>query len=1259
MLYIIIFISIFIIICGLIFYFISGKQNQTNNNSDSDSDDNTNKKIKKKNSNEENSDEENSDEEDENNNLLYLETALDVADLLDSDGKKKKKPQITEEPEKAKKKTQLTEEPDKTKTKAKAKAKTNGKIKNLFKKNPKSSKMIAKLAETKRAIMKLVSRVSNTISKAFRMGKMIAEAAVTQTQNLFKSGQLSTTALKALQAGAKTGTDLARAAGNALQAGRTAMFANPIGALMIAVTIINLAVDAADPAGYNILDKWKEVREQIKSDVQAIIDDLNAESDGEPVIYPSRVGPIDILGLMPAPENVHDPEDPDSTMLHYLIQENINTILDDDKDPDLEKLYNEINKTLDPSDSEYESQIDEIKSNYLDDNYDILLNKVFNKICIDYGGMMTNDTNPVCMFTKDNCIDDPPKLKSVIKLLNPADLSENTPSVPGVCTEIPDLSWNPDPCGPPDQQRPTKPDCSGGTIASLSSYDIGKGWSDKKGQCTAINASIKTMCELNNMYYDVDNDMCLITKEMCLSKAGKPVLQEDGTYDCKIPIGQSLLETFFGKTLSRSLIQTFDMEQYGPCESGDIDNGDNAFVKQCNLVFNPLWFDKYLLKLNTESPLQIAENLAKATAEKIAAEVVVQGLNTVTGAGYLSCAAAMAAQYTCRQKCKSGEKEVLGVCWIDNPKLSDPPCEPGYNFDGVTTCNAKNVFTALTSPPPNQCPDGFKYNGSMCVKRSCDNGDKDTGELTCQEKCKDGFKDNGAGLCVSNKTNPTTIPIRETCDKYYKFDGLTTCWMDPLIADRGTLIPPDQCDPGYSLTGITCWENCGDGEKDKGATCEKCPNGYNNNGATLCYESCDTGYNYDGTLTCNFNPVTVGIGKIPDYYCDDPNTELDGLFCYAKPPDGYKRTKGNISNYELNEKGTLARTSTAVAQKTGSDCDGKPGEAYTANGKCTYIDSCASKSKRTCSQIGKACSCSYKSKRSCAWGICVGGDCMPGTGGDCGSYESCIGGDCIPGIKSGNAPLRCPNGFSLESSGCYSNCPDGYYSTGIGTCQNRKPLTKTIDPNSTKPARPRCDDGYELVSGMCYRTCPEGTTRVPGAPTQCQGPRGLSYITKTATPTIHSKKSKAAGCKDNRELIDSGCYVKCDQKFDQCYINNPAAVTGCMPKKGNSYMPAIKGCPEGYAFDGVASCNNTYVPKSYGKKMIKPECTGNRDSINGLCYNKCPTITGSDGKQIQLKHQDGVPTQCIPPRGQTYPAIVLSYVPKTYGKPRAAAYSSK
>jgi len=439
----------------------------------------------------------------------------------------------------------------------------------------------------------------------------------------------------------------------------------------------------------------------------------------------------------------------------------------------------------------------------------------------------------------------------------------------------------------------------------------------------------------------------------------------------------------------------------------------------------------------------------------------------------------------------------------------------------------------------------------MSKKKCNDPDDIDVG-LLCRKKCREGFKDNGLGLCVSKTRYISTIQPKEDCDKYYKYDGVATCWMNPLTATRGAGIPPTECEDDEYLLGVTCWSKCRPGDVDKGATCESCPDGYKNNGASLCIKECDDDEEYVGSM------------------------------CYKKCREGYTPSTLNICR----EKG---------------------------------------------------CRTGYEPHQN--------------------DIISCWNKNTTPGI--------------LPEQDC-STCDELHNVIyGIGTCTGckSKPWYGFCGNLATRDCKWSCKSNRVLRAGLCW-------LKEPLSYTYDTYGRGVGRTPATRVPHIYGKTSHEAKCKSNREKNNSLCYLRCEEKYNECdnnnpvlankcaadkvvscYRANPSAATECMPKRGVSYNPNLESCPKGSVSNGAGLCVTSYVPETYDKKTIYADCTDDRDAINGFCYEKCPTIKDRDGTDIQLKHAAGLPTQCVPPNGVIYSA--LSYVPKTYAKKRAVKYSTK
>ena len=1054
------------------------------------------------------------------------------------------------------------------------------------------------------------------------------------------STSISTTASTAI---AKT------VAEESMAASALSLVGGKVGLALLFIQMAMLTIDIKDVAGYNILIQMEVVNKLIKKNIQRLITAIS-DTTGEDFIYPATIGPIDILmgqlaptptlnptpTLTPSTTLTPTPTEPElpQSMYAYLLLDEIPKIMKDSSIPIIKTYIDTINnkKNNNASNEELGNYIND----FLNTNIDLLVDIATKRICIANGGFMTNDTIPYCSFTKENCVN---------KIIPP---NNN-------CVEEID---------------PIQSKCSNKTIykcntelLTIAEGDVDKAWSINSGKCLSVNGGIKTICETNGLKYNIDTDMCLMTKEACLSKAGTPIYDDNGNVkDCNITTGQLITEALFGMTLTRSLIQTFDEEQYKCPKEGLLD-----LAKK---------------ELGTSGPI---------------------------------------GDYLCSDKCAPGT--TYGSYMCHGTENGTAKCDPGYHLINPL-CWADNHTSKLTLPGPNKCPDGYKLEGlgPLCIKQNCKEGDREIGAL-CRNKCIDGFHEI-AGVCWSNKSQLQTEPVRAKCDNYYTFNKNTNlCEMDG-IKPRGTGTPPTICKDGDKSKGITCeachkdyinngatlcykpckdgfvhdgtmtcnkknyigvpfndcpdgyenksgicYKKCNSDEKTKNLLCEKCiePD-YTNNGSSLCYKPCDNGYTYDGIKTCNAKDVKYnGTATIcPDGY------NYYGLKCYSKScPDGYIYD-GKASCTRDDKK---VYSSDAEREKT---CNDLSSVVYGV-GTCT-----GTKSKCRKSVFGTWMSCpvTRESKYLCS-------DTKTKLGGKC--YDKCPDnynynstliptfckpkndkGLVIPQMDTKNP--GCPSSQDLVGSGCYDKCPTGMkHLSGVPTkCEsntNSKGMSYYTN-TSTVISRARdsevskgCTDGYENIASLCYEKCPEGSSRKYSTPTICTDPndKRVSYTTDTATARTYPAK-----CKENEDAYNSLCYKKCRDVYNECFIHNPTAPAYCMPKNGLTYSPNINGCQEGYVLDnqigGVRMCKNNYIPKTYSKETITASCIQqngkNRDEVGGSCYEECGSPAG-----IQLGHQDGLPTQCVPERGgkhpSTYTALKSNYFPQTYPKIRAAEYSHK
>ena len=339
--------------------------------------------------------------------------------------------------------------------------------------------------------------------------------------------------------------------------------------------------------------------------------------------------------------------------------------------------------------------------------------------------------------------------------------------------------------------------------------------------------------------------------------------------------------------------------------------------------------------------------------------------------------------------------------------------------------------------------------------------------------------------------------------------------------------------------------------------------------------------------------------------------------------------------------------------------------------------------------------------------------------GKCGIVTRISPRSCDPGWAFWDADLTTIS--CVENCGSHSGKNYNSRAADNVSCwlTNAGPLTIPIPPFSQVP--PKCGYDYDEIDSLCYKKCPYSKDpikaklgarlqHIPGMPYNCMGDKGISYTTQNAPVKWQGKGSYEAGCErrrvkevikdqngnnitvdkkkkdnngniekdkygndmyemeDEKIKISSLCYKRCSDVYGPCYVQAPGAGLFCVPQKLYSYRPAIAdpACPSDYAFDGVQTCNNSYIFQRYNKATTGVQCPNGHDNVAGLCYHKCPTFEAYvNGKITTIQTgKIGLAGQCSPPHNGGYkasyqPAGSPVYFPGIYTKVRKVGYSTK
>lgn len=406
-----------------------------------------------------------------------------------------------------------------------------------------------------------------------------------------------------------------------------------------------------------------------------------------------------------------------------------------------------------------------------------------------------------------------------------------------------------------------------------------------------------------------------------------------------------------------------------------------------------------------------------------------------------------------------------------------------------------------------------------------------------------------------------------------------------------------KCDEGYySNQGdiITCWESCDDDKIDDGAFCrDRCKVGYKDVGG-VCWV--DQAISYDR-----------GAGIAPDS-CDDfkddlkkkgfTETEANNAVtlvsgnCIIKPeylekffnndPDyrrykNYRMGEGNFTDYYNKESHSYLKSRKDVHQDN-SACNDLTNVVIGA-GSCTGWDKCIKQSlpfARTCTYTLSSpgcseanCGCRTWSQKCCDRGLKTR---IYSPYGNYWSYSPGCSADNCGGWYC-SAAYCCDDGHKWQVTGANGKeC--GTYTECIGGAVTRgSPRTCKNDNDGTEYEFAPADIGK---AGPCYaKHCREGYDQRPGDFAIC-------WNKNPPTLPIPVGAKKRAGCRNNRQLEDSLCYVKCDEGYEK------RSADGTITDKRFGYEGNVTNC---LIPANVAS----YIPISVAKKS---KSRGNGVDVN-------------------------------------------------------------
>ena len=596
-------------------------------------------------------------------------------------------------------------------------------------------------------------------------------------------------AAKQIAAGIAKQVAVATAA-KATAAVTTASAMGPVGIGLLLIQGLSMALDIADVGGYGILNTWKIMKQEL-------------EKIATP---PTIIGPLDELYLTPDLTQSQIPssteKSPNPSLFTSLLGIELPLVMK--KDPEYINFTTNLNNTI----------LLKYKGSTLSPN------QLINAITTEFEQKL--DT-----FLNSNKIANPPTSYLTYFTMQATDnicIARGGTLTPGGQCMYPKSLCN---------------------SSNLGDYSVAREWSDKQNMCLSINPTIEGICSEQKMVYDVDSGICQMTANMCLTKAGTPTPSNASgneiINECNIPTGIQVCGMIIGDTICKGLDQVFNLNQYEPCDSNQVDV-DYLCRDKCNEHYvdraGVCWASTKNLGPANQCDSNSESNGSSLCYPKCRDGYDYQGVEShlVHDLNF------------CVKKCSEYKmRNEAGVCW--------GVCEDGYDDTGAL-CQA-HTYTVTPHPAKMDGPRGTTYT------TNCAHYDR-----ICGDDCSKGWDDcrriGAYGECLRG--------CRESCS-----NGACNTYYN--------------CDNGYNKTtgGVCTWVG--------GATCNDNQQMFN----SMCYDKCRDGYSMktqgicskDGDLTKGKPTVTpdrYGNGGGTPANCGG-NDNVAGQ-CYEKCPPGLTRVPG-------------------------------------------------------------------------------------------------------------------------------------------------------------------------------------------------------------------------------------------------------------------------------------------------------------------------------------------------------------------------------
>ena len=564
----------------------------------------------------------------------------------------------------------------------------------------------------------------------------------------------------AAKGGVIAAKEVAKGATAAAMAGtRLATMAScgPLGAVLMAVDVVSLALDLACCGGYcNVVEagKYEKMRDDFKGQIQAALDDTNkqlAEEGGEPVAWPVTMGPIDKL---------------DEATLNEKMRTKVLAIMNNPDDPIMVPIFTQLKAEIAAGRIKNAAGINQFISTNVDNKALIEAAKL--KLCPELGGKIIDDK--WCSWaTKASCEG---SFKWPIGETNKNDHYVTWDEAKQLCFKDP--------------------------LSGL-----------MRGICEGTRGKETDA----GFPWDPVKNICTITKDYCL---GKSMQWDEGGNKCSLSKGQEAAEMLFGTTMVRGLNQLMSADQYEKCPPGSRPAGEIAALAAAGMALGAA--AACVASVGVACAAAVSATVVGATylgQTMCATDKCPDGQARQSGLCYPECKKATPEEkaqgwndFTAKAADTPGAQGVMiqGMCYR---------CPPGYYKSSPGICQRQ---TKTTLGKIAKCPPGFTDSGLFCNVKTNNIGigkPMKTHGGGCHTSCPKGLCKTHCDPIKTDCDFEDRQKIDGLCYKKCKDGEIHVPGMPYLCRKSGGLLVQEKmkmgvCDPDKDRVGAQCFKKCSD-----------------------------------------------------------------------------------------------------------------------------------------------------------------------------------------------------------------------------------------------------------------------------------------------------------------------------------------------------------------------------------------------------------------------------------------------------------------